>query len=304
MRPRKFRPVFNSDGKLDTSSLTRAGEENIIEWLRNRFAGADPYFPLDRRSDEDPDALIVAILRQVGVGHPVSDIISGAVVKILKECQKAILDGPLPPDEVVFTVFRTALHFCEQLVLPLTAQWFMDEISMLAQNPHRWRSERISRDILYAAIQQAHARLYSSEKSWLNLLNQPEYSTFALLGLEFLFSSKLPHLETWWHTVSDSERHAELGSLVTDGLRRGDDPTTISIALREYGQNWPYELKEALNNALAENRMPAPFVEKSRLWIEPLAPSYDIVANLAPGGEQKLEVIKQQFYQENGYSSS
>src|SRR5438094_222790 len=115
-----FEPRLQLDGTLDPECLERMGPDWLANWIRDRLSGRDPWFPLDRRSDEDPESLIVGLLRNLGLGHPLVPLVGQAVRHLFAQAGTAAPSMP--------AYFRPLLRLCQQVALPPTAPWFLQEL--------------------------------------------------------------------------------------------------------------------------------------------------------------------------------
>lgn len=139
-----FQPRLQEDGSLDPEPLERMGLDWLTGWMRERLSGRDPWFPIDRRSDEDPDLLIVGLLRRIGSGHPFAALLGSAARRLLEE---ASAESPF---------LHSLLRLCQQVALPATSPWFTTELERLAQSPEdsavRWPESTLTDEILFAAL--------------------------------------------------------------------------------------------------------------------------------------------------------
>ena len=119
--------IIGADGNLDADALADLGESWILSWLRERLAGKDPYSPLDRRYDEDPDAKVVDLLRSAGPLHPASRSIGRASLRLLMEAAKRPAEPP--------AFLASLLRVCQQVRLPDTEPWFFAFVDKLAEDP-------------------------------------------------------------------------------------------------------------------------------------------------------------------------
>jgi len=258
-----FRPIYREDGSLDPQCLEDAGRHWIRGWLERRFSGSDPYFPIDRRGDEDPEALVVHILQQAGSSHPLTISVSEVLLALLDEARKAAPDVPVS--------FSPVLNVCQLVRLPATSSWFTEELAALARSPEsaesRWGQFEVTKEIVYAAaVQCPGLPRAASYPSWLSLLYVPRYATLALLGLGQTFEQTLPFLETWWRTCVPEERQRELDHLFFMALKDRGEPTVHSL-LAATSAGWPHVLEDAVNSALLRSGGSKAFLESSPLGI-------------------------------------
>src|SRR4051812_2423885 len=118
MNNRNFRPTVRTDGTLDPYCFTRAGARFVRDWLRERLSNHDPYFPVDKKSGEDPDSLVVAVVREGGPQHPATRLIARAVKQLLTESRN--LAPPVPQ------YFKSLVQLCQQVPLPEASTWFVE----------------------------------------------------------------------------------------------------------------------------------------------------------------------------------
>jgi hypothetical protein len=227
------------------------GERWILSWLRSRLAGKDPYWPLDRRSDEDPDAKLVLMLRSAGPLHPASRSIGRAGLQLLKE---AIVQRPAEPP----AFFASLLRLCQQVPLPDVEPWFAALINELAEDPRetetRWGSAP-TKEIVYAALQQTRgARDPRLRDSWQQLLIVPKYTTQALIALSPSFETEVNYLPAWWDACPPEDRPRELRQAITRAWKlEGDQPLREILSAKWLGL--PGGLRNEINMILSDLRL-------------------------------------------------
>jgi hypothetical protein len=242
----EFRPIYREDGSLDPQCLEDAGRHWLRKWLEGRFSGRDPFFVIDRRSDEDPEALVVHILQEAGTAHPVTLSISEVLLSLLDHAREVAPDLP--------SFFFPTLKVCQQVRLPATVSWFNEELAALAHGPEgveaHWGGFPITKEIVYASVTQLSGLSRAvSYPSWLMLLKIPRYATLALLGLGPTFEQELPWLETWWKSCPSGERQRELDHVFFMALKeRGERRVRTMLAAQS--NSWPRKLKAAVDSAL------------------------------------------------------
>jgi len=242
----------------------QAGLRWVKQWLEARLAGSDPYFPLDTRTDEDPEAFVVAVLRDAGFQHPASELISRAVLDLLDRSRSM---APRKP-----AYFEALIGLCQRVVLPQAGTWFTEAIEQLAQVTEdferRWGGPERVREIVFAAIVQAPGLPpAASRQSWLRLMSIPRYATLALLGLGGSFEDRLKHLTDWWASCAAEERDRELNQMMFSALKTHagqDGRDSVQDILRSGGWSYPRPLKEAINRALRENGADPAFDDPSQ----------------------------------------
>lgn len=257
MKQNEFKPEFRDDGTLDPVCLEQAGLRWVKQWLEARFSGHDPYFPIDKHVDEDPDALVVAILRDAGLAHPASDLISQAVLRMLDEARATA------PKTLAF--FSDLLRLCQRIRIPQAGRWFAEELQNLAtasqKTEDRWGSYEQTKEIVFAAIVQAPGMPTSgSQGSWLALLAEARYATLALLGLGMSFQEQASHLKEWWVSCRVSERQQELNQLFFTALKTEGEESVLSI-LKPFVSSFPRDLRDAVDAGLQANGAKPAFAE-------------------------------------------
>ncbi|HEX4960691.1 MAG TPA: hypothetical protein VF173_07615 [Thermoanaerobaculia bacterium] len=253
-----FEPRLRADGSLDPECLERMGPDWLAGWLRERLSGRDPWFPLDRRIDEDPEALLVGILRGVGSGHPLVPLVGHAIRRLLDD---ALAEAPSPSPW-----FRPLLRLCQQKALPLTASWFAAELDALARYPEafagRWPDRELADGILFAAIRQSPGWPGSPARPiWKVLLTRPETATFALSALGTSLHQQVSHLAAWWQACPEDERDLELGQLIFVALRTEGEDETRAVLSRTL--SLPRDLQEAIDRRLRANGARPVFLARS-----------------------------------------
>ncbi len=250
-----FELLQREDGSLDPACLERMGERWIARWLRERLGGRDPYILIDRRTDEDPEALVVDLLRQEGPSRTCSLAVARAAIALLDEARRTAPEIP--------AYFPALLRLCEQVRMTPTSTWFLDELTALSQDPaaaeSRWGSAEIIEEILFAARRQIPGFPESpAHEIWMVLLRQPRFSTLALLGLGTSFARLVAHLPVWWRACPPDERSRELGKIVFQALTtEGED--TVRSAIATAGPAWQPELKAAVDRELRANGLTGSF---------------------------------------------
>lgn len=249
MKQKAFKLTFRDDGTVDPDCIEQAGLRWVKTWLARRLSGEDPFVPLDQRVDEDPDALVVGLLRDAGLAHPASSLISKAILSFLDQAAKNAPD--VPP------FFANTMRLCQLVRLPDTSTWFADHLARIANAParaeKRWGGIEKTKEILYAgAVQAPGLPSAASRKAWQALLKIPQYATLALAGLSRSFEDQVAHMKTWWRTCSAEERELELNQMVFTGLKTESEKAVLAI-LKSSGESFPTDLKEAINRALREN---------------------------------------------------
>ncbi len=246
MKKPKFRPIIRKDGNLDLECFQRAGTRFVKDWLRERLSNRDPYFPIDKRSAEDPEALVVGLIRDGGTQHPSTRLIARAVKELLTESRSL---APTLPG-----YFRSLLRLCQQVPLPETSSWFVEELRLLVENPVKtesnWGANEIFDGILDAAIVQAPGLPQSaSYLLWKELLTRPQYCTAALLALGSSFELRLAHMRAWWRNCPLDERETELRQIVYEGVRT-EGKENVRAMLLSARQLLPDDLQRALDETL------------------------------------------------------
>jgi hypothetical protein len=174
------------DGRLDPEWLGAAGQRFVAPWLRQRLQGVDPWQPIDTRADEDPEAFIVEMIREVGVQHGAAAAIAESTLTLLDEARKLAPEAP--------SYLPRALRVCQLTRLPHVQPWFAEEVAHLAAHKRaRWKAA-VQRQILHGAVVQRAG----SAGDWLMLLEREPYTTLALLALGETFRKRVEHLPKWW----------------------------------------------------------------------------------------------------------
>lgn len=249
MKQKEFKLTFRDDGTIDPQCIEQAGLRWVKTWLVRRLSGDDPFVPLDKRVDEDPDALVVGLLRDAGLAHPASSLISKAVLSLLDQSAKRAPE--VPP------YFSNTLRLCQQVRIPDTSTWFTDQLAQIAKAParaeKRWGGIEGTKEIVYAgAVQAPGLPSAASRKAWQDLLKVPQYATLALTGLCRSFEDQVTHMKPWWRRCPTTERDLELNQMLFTGLKTESEKAVLAI-LKSSGGSFPADLKEAINRALREN---------------------------------------------------
>jgi hypothetical protein len=258
MKTHKFRPTVRDDGSLDPGCLERAGARFVKDWLRDRLGERDPYFPIDTRSGEDPEALVVGLVRDAGTHDAATRLISRAAKDLLSE-------GRALAPAVPF-YFMPLLRLCQQVLLPETSGWFVEELRRLVEHPGeseaKWGNQEDIEQIVYAALIQAPGLPQSaSHLLWRTLLERAAYCTVALLALGSSFELRLTHMRTWWRTCISEERDREVRQIIYEALRNeGED--RVRNALISATETLSNDLQSALDAALRANGMGVVFARQ------------------------------------------
>lgn len=234
-----------AEGGLNAAFFEQVGTDWISQWLRTRLSGADAFAPLDKRTDEDPEAIIVSFIRQVGSRSPGAVSIGQAVVRLLDDCS--------PPDAFP-PYFKSLLRLCQRVVIPITNSWFSEQLIVAAENLDNYRERWLisTNEILYAAAQQAPGYVGSATRdSWLTLLRHPDATTVAWYALARTVADRIQHLASWWSTAPDEEIQHELRYLLFTGLR-DNEPDEFLNLIEHTGSAWPQSLREAIDRELKQ----------------------------------------------------
>jgi hypothetical protein len=240
--PKPPKPRWKN-GRLDPDWLGAAGLGFVRAWLASRLAGSDPYQPVDTRIDEDPDAFVVELLREVGAHHPAFEVIARAVLQLLDEARGAAPEVP--------AYFRGLLRICQQVRLPQTSGWFGEEMDALAREMNRreeqWGGYEAGKEIAYAAVTQAPGlTVAASRAAWERLLGVPRYATIAFIALSQTFSDQVRHLGRWWAACEAGERGRELAQLLDSALRREGEARVRSL-LASHVASLPRDLEQEID---------------------------------------------------------
>ena len=249
MKKKEFKLTFRDDGTIDPECIEQAGLRWVKTWLARRLSGDDPFLPLDKRVDEDPDALVVGLLRDAGLAHPASSLVSKAILSLLDQSAKRAPD--MPP------FFSNTLRLCQQVRIPDTSTWFTGQLAQIAKAPvhaeKQWGGVERTKEIIYAAaVQSPGLPSAASKKTWQALLKIPRYTTLALAGLCRSFEDQVAHMKTWWRTCPAEERLLELNQMLFTAIKTDAEQTVLAI-LKSSGASFPTDLKEAINRALRES---------------------------------------------------
>ncbi|HEX4961748.1 MAG TPA: hypothetical protein VF173_12970 [Thermoanaerobaculia bacterium] len=254
MNEETFRPCLREDGTVDPDSLKPAGQPWVTTWLKGRFSGDDPYFPLDKRGGEAPSSLIVEILEDAGTAHRSTGLIGEGILDLLDEARQRAPE--IPP------YLKPALQVCQRASLPGTSTWFTEELQDLAAAPEsveeRWGTQLV-KEILHGAIRQSPGLgRAASYASWRMILNVPRYATLAWMGLAQSFAASLNYMEDWWKACPVTQRQAEIDQFVFTGLRT-EGREQVRALLSPRSRSWPAALKSAVDAALKNNGIPEVF---------------------------------------------
>ena len=234
------------DGKIDPDWLGGAGLRFAREWLATRLAGVDALVPLDPRVDEDPEALFVDLLREVGAHHPAFDVVARAALQLLDQARRS---PALPP------YFGNLIRLCQRTRLPQTSTWFSEELSAIARDvgkrnerEGRWGGYEGAKEILYAAAVQCPGHAGSASRpAWERLLSEPRFATIAFVALSQTFADRVAHLGKWWVACQVDEREREIEYMIGAALRT-EGETHVRDLLREHEASLPRDLKEAIDH--------------------------------------------------------
>jgi hypothetical protein len=220
------------------------GPDWLANWIRDRLSGRDPWFPIDRRSDEDPESLIVGLLRNLGLGHPLVPLVGQAVRHLLVQAGTA---APSVPGYL-----RPLLRLCQQVTLPPAGPWFLQELKSLAEQPEgfaaRWPEEGLINEILFAALRQASGRPESPARAyWESLLNRPQSTTLALSALGSSLQEQVSHLAVWWSVCPREERELELSQFIFEAVTEGEEEAR---AILGRVSSLPPDLRAAIDREL------------------------------------------------------
>jgi hypothetical protein len=249
MKQKQFKLAFRADGTIDPECIEQAGLRWVKTWLARRLSGDDPFVPLDERVDEDPEALVVGLLRAAGLAHPACSLVSKAILSFLDQSAKRAPD--VPP------FFSNTLRLCQQVRIPDSSPWFTEQLAQIVNAPvrveKRWGGVERTKEIVYAgAVQSPGLPSAASKKAWQALLKVPQYATLALAGLCRSFEDQVAHMKSWWRTCPAEERELELNQMLFTALKTESEKAVLAI-LKSAGESFPPDLKEAVNRSLREN---------------------------------------------------
>jgi hypothetical protein len=241
-----FQPRLLADGSLDPECLERMGPDWLTHWMRQRLSGQDPWFPIDRCLDEDPEALIVGLVRGLGSDHPLVPLLGRGTRRLLDETSA---EPPQP-----HSYLRPLLRLCQQVALPETGAWFTAELETLAERPEvfaaRWPEQGLTEEILFAALRQSPGWPGSSaRRAWESLLTRPESTTFALSALGISFHQTVAHLGVWWRTCPLKERDLEFSQLISEALAT-EGSTGVKAAFGKNSSSFPPDLQDVIAREL------------------------------------------------------
>jgi hypothetical protein len=243
-------PRIAADGSLDPGALADLGDRWILSWLRDRLAGNDPYWPLDRRIDEDPDAKVVALVRSAGSLHPASRSIGRASLRLFEEVAKQPAEPP--------AFFASLLRVCQRVRLPDVEPWFSAFVGELALHPREAEAQwgkGPTLEVLYAAIQQLRGAPGSRvHASWQRLLTSPNYTTHALIALSTSFNEEMEHLSAWWHACPPGDRRRELRQGITRAWKLEGTESLREILTGKWSA-LPANLRGTINQILIELKL-------------------------------------------------
>jgi hypothetical protein len=242
---------LDSDGEIDLAAFERAGLQWVRRWVKARLSGSDPYFRRDVRVDEDPETLLVQLLREAGPAHPASELIGQALLSLLDEARTAT--GALSES------FEGALRLCAQVRVPETGSWFTEEVQRLGGDPggyeQHWGGLETMKSILRAAQLQAPGLPGAVVlPAWRRLLEVPRYSTLALLGLGSTLRQQVPFLAQWFRACPSEQVGRELEHMVFITSQREGQESLRELLAAGWG-GFPPPLREAFNTALANEKL-------------------------------------------------
>lgn len=228
---------------LNATFLEQIGIDWISAWLRTRLSGSDAFAPLDGRTDEDPEAIIVSFIRQVGSRSPSAVSIGQAVVRLLDDCS---------PPNLLQPYLKSLLRLCQRVVLPATNSWFTEQLLAAANDRASFRERWLTNtnEVLYSCAQQAPGYVGSATRdSWLALLRQPDTTTVAWYALARTNADRIRHLSSWWATAPDEETQRELRYLLFTGLKDNEPDEFLSL-IESAGSAWSQSLRDAIDSEL------------------------------------------------------
>jgi hypothetical protein len=260
--PKRIEPRWK-DGQIDPDWLGSAGLRFVRTWLHDRLSGSDPHQPIDVRTDEDPDAFVVGLLREVGAHHPAFEVIARASLDLLDQAVRAL--PAVPP------YFGSLLRICQQVRLPQVSTWFAAELEALVgasplPREERWGGYEVTKEIAYAAVVQSPGLVgTASRAAWERLLDEPRYTTIAFLALSQTFPDQAQHLARWWAACNVDERARELEQILVSALAAEGD-ARVRAVLREQAMGHPVELKLAVDRTLRRLGRAEVFVSSPRTY--------------------------------------
>lgn len=240
-------PRSRDNGEADPSSFEGLGDDWIWNWLKSRLSGDDPYFPIDPRVDEDPEALVVGLLREAGERSRLWRSIARAVRYLLYAASDVVPEVP--------SFFARALRICQRCRFTEVEGWFVEALELLAESSDRMEQvwgERLVKEITYAAVLQIPGIPTSpARQAWLHLFENPRYTTIALRGLGASFSQRLSYLPQWWQICPRDDRKKQIDNMIFAALK-AHSFQELRPLLQDQRQRYrfPYELEVAIDEAL------------------------------------------------------
>jgi hypothetical protein len=149
------------------------------------------------------------------------------------------------------------LRLCQRIRIPKSSTWFAEEIKSLASDrqaaEERWGGYEQIKEIVFAATVQAPGLPTSASRaSWSSLMEEPRYSTLALLGLSQSFQDQVSNLKAWWVSSLVGERQQELNQMVFTALRTEGEASVLSV-LKSAASSLPSDLKDSIDANLQQH---------------------------------------------------
>lgn len=226
--------------------LLRSGLPELQLWIASRLIGEDRVFPLDSRSDEDPDALFVWLVQTKGYGDGAVDRLTTAMAAMLDSC--SVGQGVLPPWLPPF------LRMCERIRFPRLGEWFLKQLTWMAE-PENASWADVDRRSHYTMFLMAAARQLTVlpggmiEHLWLALLQGGTFGEIPLIGLSSTFQGRIRYLASWWRHAAANDRQNQLRSMMRTArrLERADE---IMSEVRAYSLALPRDVIQIISAEL------------------------------------------------------
>lgn len=118
--------VPNLYDRIETFVLQK-GRRGVTPWLRERFAGIDPRFPIDHRFGEEPYILVAEFLKEVGQDSEAAVLIGESLRALLEEASARGLNDR--------AILRQIFILAQVVTVPACKGWLEEALASGRSDP-------------------------------------------------------------------------------------------------------------------------------------------------------------------------
>jgi len=235
---------LTQDGRIDAAALDQWPLDDVRRWVEARLRGRDTLWPVDHDNLETPEALFVRLWREADSGSAFVERLGRACAELLRLAWESE-----PAD------WMTPLFHLVATIRPKAAHMFLDAIAIHHEFSEELRAHKLDRAWLrtLAAYDPQSPDLI---RVWLDLLQDARYVDIAYRALSRSPDLAVLFLPDYYERLTEAERAVLIPETVRAMLARGWD--AVQRSLERYRDQFlaTQGLREAVNAALAELRLP------------------------------------------------